>query len=232
MTPRTALVVLATAALGAAAIGAAAIGATPPAGAPPAGAPQVGARGAAAPSGPRAAGALGPLVLPTARSVGPGAGRQVRATRWRWPVAPRPEVLRRFVAPTSSYGPGHRGLDLAAAPGTPVLAVEGGRVTHSGTVAGRGTVTVLHRDGLSSTYEPVLPSVRVGVLVAVGDVLGAVEGAPGGAVTPGAGSHCGVRSCLHLGARRDGGYLDPWPLLTGGGRVRLLPLGATARAVG
>jgi murein DD-endopeptidase MepM/ murein hydrolase activator NlpD len=98
-----------------------------------------------------------------------------------------------------------------------VLAVEAGTVTHVGTVAGRGTVTVLHADGLSSTYEPVAGSVPVGARVAVGDVLGVLEDA---AVT-----HCGGSGCLHLGARRPPAYLDPLPLLTGGGRIRLLPLG-------
>lgn len=96
-------------------------------------------------------------------------------------------------------------------------AVEVGTVTHAGTVAGRGTVTVLHADGLSSTYEPLAASVSVGARVAAGDVLGVLEDGPA--------AHCGDRHCLHLGARRPPAYLDPLPLLTGGGRLRLMPLG-------
>ncbi|MGG5258554.1 murein hydrolase activator EnvC family protein [Phycicoccus avicenniae] len=138
--------------------------------------------------------------------------------RWRWPLSPRPEVLRPFVAPASPWGPGHRGLDLAAPPGDAVLAVEAGRVTHAGSVAGRGTVSVLHADGLTSTYEPVRASVVVGDVVRAGERLGSVDG-----VAAGPASHCG--GCLHLGARRSPLYLDPLPLLTGSGRVRLLPLG-------
>jgi len=90
-------------------------------------------------------------------------------------------------------------------------------VTHSGRVAGRGTVTVTHADGLRSTYEPLDPVVAPGAVVVTGEVLGtlAVRAGPG---------HCGDRSCLHLGARRDASYLDPYPLLTGG-RLALLPLG-------
>jgi murein DD-endopeptidase MepM/ murein hydrolase activator NlpD len=97
-----------------------------------------------------------------------------------------------------------------------VLAVEDGVVTHAGVVAGRGTITVVHAGGLSSTYEPVAPTVGVGFVVAVGDPLGTVDARAG----PG---HCGPRVCLHLGARRGEAYLDPYPLLTAG-RVRLLPL--------
>jgi murein DD-endopeptidase MepM/ murein hydrolase activator NlpD len=135
--------------------------------------------------------------------------------RWQWPVHPRPAVVRRFVAPVSAYGAGHRGLDLAASEGVAVLAVEAGVVVHAGAVAGRGTVSVEHDDGLRSTYEPVTASVRVGDVVAAGDQLGAIEVSPGAA-------HCGPASCLHLGARRGESYFDPLPLLAGG-RIILLP---------
>lgn len=140
----------------------------------------------------------------------------VPVARWRWPMAPAPPVLRRFRAPPGPYAAGHRGLDLAGTPGTPVLAVADGRVSHSGVVAGRGTVTVLHGGGLRSSYEPVDPLVVEGDVVTVGQVLGRMA--------PGVTSHCGVRPCLHLGARRGTAYADPWPLLVGG-RVVLLPMG-------
>ena len=97
-----------------------------------------------------------------------------------------------------------------------MVAVESGVVTHAGDVAGRGTVTVAHAGGLSSTYEPLEPAVSAGSLVTVGDLLGTVRSRDG----PG---HCGARLCLHLGARRGESYLDPHPLLLGG-RLALLPL--------
>jgi murein DD-endopeptidase MepM/ murein hydrolase activator NlpD len=133
--------------------------------------------------------------------------------RWRWPLLPRPLVDRGFVAPGSAWGAGHRGLDLEGWPGQAVLAVEGGVVTHVGSVAGRGTVTLLHHDGLRSTYEPVDAVVRLGQSVSTGDVLGRLA-APG--------SHC-ASVCLHLGARRGADYLDPEPLLVRP-RIILLPL--------
>jgi murein DD-endopeptidase MepM/ murein hydrolase activator NlpD len=127
--------------------------------------------------------------------------------------------VRPFRAPASPYGAGHRGVDLGAPVGSAVLAVETGVVSHAGRVAGRGTVTVAHPGGLSSTYEPVRPRVVAGTAVEVGTVLGVVE-APGEHPS---GGHCLLTSCLHLGARRPGAYVDPM-LLLGGGRVRLLPL--------
>ncbi|QKE86028.1 M23 family metallopeptidase [Arthrobacter sp. NEB 688] len=146
-----------------------------------------------------------------------------RMARWRWPATPRPRVMRPFVRPASTYGPGHRGLDLGLDAGARVLAVEDGRVTHVGVVAGRGTVTLRHHDGLESTYEPVVAQVRTGQEVAVGEVIGRVAPST---------SHCGGAACLHLGARRDRDYLDPLPLLGGDGHVRLLPLGAVGVSSG
>ncbi|GAA4108510.1 hypothetical protein GCM10022415_01170 [Knoellia locipacati] len=65
--------------------------------------------------------------------------------------------------------------------------------------------------------KPVRGSVTVGAAVARGGVLGTVEGR----------THCGG-GCLHLGAVRGAGYVDPRPLL-GGGPVILLPLGPGRR---
>jgi murein DD-endopeptidase MepM/ murein hydrolase activator NlpD len=132
---------------------------------------------------------------------------------WAWPLAPQPRVLRHFEPPTTRYGPGHRGIDLAALPGQPVVAVAAGVVTHSGPVAGRGTVTVLHPSGVSSTYEPVEDRIGEGTSVTAGAQLGAV----------GVGAHCTAVRCLHLGARLGEEYLDPL-LLLARARIVLLPL--------
>ena len=136
--------------------------------------------------------------------------------RWQWPIRPRPAVVRPFRAPSSDYGAGHRGIDLAAAEGTEVVAVEAGVVTHAAVVAGRGTVTLQHADGLRSTYEPVSAVVHVGSRVSTGDPIGSVRARDGP-------SHCGALACLHLGAVRGGSYLDPYPLLARG-RLALLPV--------
>lgn len=135
---------------------------------------------------------------------------------WGWPLTPKPEVVSRFVRPTSPWGPGHRGVDLLGRPHQPVLAVAAGRVTFAGMLAGRGVVVVSH-GALRSTYEPVLTSVSVGNHVDAGQRVG---------VLATSGSHCSPRACLHLGVLRGQEYVDPLALL-GGGPIRLKPLAGT-----
>ncbi|WP_370591261.1 murein hydrolase activator EnvC family protein [Saccharopolyspora montiporae] len=134
----------------------------------------------------------------------------------RWPLDPPPEVLRPFEEPDVPFGPGHRGVDLLAGPGQPVLAAGPGRVVHAGVVAGRGVVSVQHHDDLRTTYEPVHPGIAAGAEVDAGQQI--AEVAPdhaGCSAPPGA-------ACLHWGARQGARYEDPLRLVTSG-RVRLLP---------
>lgn len=139
--------------------------------------------------------------------------------RWQWPLPPPHPVISPFQAPAHPYGPGHRGIDIAVpAEGAAVRAVEAGTVRFSGIVAGRGVVSVQHADGLISTYEPVRGVLEEGRRVESGEVLGTLALASSS-------SHCPGRSCLHLGARRGGTYLDPLPLLGAHGPSVLLPWG-------
>jgi murein DD-endopeptidase MepM/ murein hydrolase activator NlpD len=134
-----------------------------------------------------------------------------------WPLAGTPRVTRGFDPPASVYGPGHRGVDLAARPGDPVLAAAAGTVTFAGSVAGRGVVTVDHGQ-VSTTYEPVRALVRAGQRVSLGQPIGAV----------GHGGHCDGH-CLHWGLRQGAAYLDPLLLLSGGsGALRLVPMARRA----
>ncbi|MGO1050061.1 murein hydrolase activator EnvC family protein [Crossiella sp. CA198] len=137
-----------------------------------------------------------------------------RSTRWVWPLPGRPAVLRRFTPPQHRYGPGHRGIDLSAPPGTPVLAASAGTVTFAGPVAGRGVITLHHPNGLNTTYEPVIPQVHKGQQVPTAAPLGTL--APG---HPG----CPTPACLHWGLRRHHTYLNPLHLLAPP-KPRLLPL--------
>jgi murein DD-endopeptidase MepM/ murein hydrolase activator NlpD len=138
--------------------------------------------------------------------------------RMDWPVRPRPAVVRTFDAPTPNWQRGHRGVDLAAAPGQSVYAAQAGTVVFAGELAGRPLVSVAHSGGLRTSYEPVQPSVRAGQAVRAGTILGKVlAGHPG----------CAAEACLHWGAmwgaasRAD--YVDPLGLLETT-PVRLLPL--------
>lgn len=144
----------------------------------------------------------------------PGDERPVPAGKFGWPLPGVPAVVTPFQAPAHAYGPGHRGVDLAAESGTPVYASGAGTVVFAGRVADRGVVSIDHVGGLRTTYEPVLPGVTAGELVARGQQIGTVQpGHPG----------CPTVTCLHWGARRGArDYLDPLRLL-GLGQLRLLP---------
>ncbi len=123
-------------------------------------------------------------------------------------------VVRAFDAPTTPFGPGHRGVDLAARTGQAAHAAGAGVVSFAGSVAGRGVVVVQHTDGVSTEYEPVTPLVRRGDAVRAGEVIAHLHGRHG---------TCPPGGCLHWGARRDGDYFDPMLLLEPLGPVRLLP---------
>ncbi|GAB3456063.1 M23 family metallopeptidase [Actinophytocola sediminis] len=140
--------------------------------------------------------------------------RVPQRTRFTWPLAPPHPVLRPFQAPTSLYGPGHRGVDLGGEVDEPVLAAADGVVVFAGQLAGRGVVSIDHANGLRTTYEPITPTVAPGHRVPAGAVIGRLR--------PGHAQCRGAPACLHWGVRRGAEYLDPLTLLSTG-RVRLLP---------
>lgn len=119
-----------------------------------------------------------------------------------WPVSD-PVVTSGFRPPTAPWAAGHRGVDFAARPGDPVLAMARGLVTYSGMVAGKPIMVLAIGAGRRLTYEPVIPLVPPGAEVAAGDRIGTVSAS---------GGHC-AGSCLHVGLRTAGGYLDPMSLL-------------------
>jgi hypothetical protein len=116
-------------------------------------------------------------------------------------------VVDPFRPPATRFGPGNRGLEYGTQPGVPVRAAAGGRVTFAGSVAGTLHVTVLHADGIRTSYSFLQRiDVVIGQRVDQGDRLGLTGG------------H------LHLGARRGDEYFDPASLFAGGPvRVHLVP---------
>ncbi|MBY8870946.1 M23 family metallopeptidase [Micromonospora sp. PLK6-60] len=161
-------------------------------------------------------GVRGPAAVPR-----PGGGTSERLV-FRWPLDGPPRPVRRFAPPPQPWLAGHRGVDLAAVPGGTVRAAGPGVVLFAGQVAGRPVVTVGHRAGLRTTYEPVSATLRAGEPVAAGSVLGIVlPGHPG----------CPAPACLHWGLRRGEEYLDPLALV-GAGPVRLLPIASMTAGPG
>lgn len=108
-------------------------------------------------------------------------------------------VLRAYDPPAQRWLPGHRGVDLAAPPGAIVRSSADGVVHFAGSVAGTPTVSVLHADGIRTTYQPVIASVARGDAVRRGQDIGVL----------GAGGDPG----LHWGALRGRDYLNPLDLL-------------------
>lgn len=133
-----------------------------------------------------------------------------------WPLQPQPQVVRDFDPPDSTWGAGHRGVDLLGHPGQAVHAALPGTVTFAGVLAGRGVVVIDH-GATRTTYEPVAADVRVGTTVTAGQRIGTLEMVQ---------SHCLPRACLHWGwiENATDTYLDPLRLVGGPQPVRLLPL--------
>ena len=138
----------------------------------------------------------------------------------RWPLRPVPAVVRGFDPPDVPGAPA-TAASTCSAPRPAVHAALAGTVSFAGHLAGRGVVVVDHGD-TRTTYEPVLPAVRVGQAVAAGAVIGHLH-VGGVALLP--------RACLHWGWLRGETYLDPL-LLVGAGPVRLLPLWRDAPVAG
>jgi murein DD-endopeptidase MepM/ murein hydrolase activator NlpD len=159
----------------------------------------------------------GVFVVPPAHALGSKRTQAAGAAgAWQWPL--RGPVARPFAVTADRFAAGqHRGVDLAARPGRPVLAACSGRVRFAGRVAGHGGVV----------------SVACGRLVATYLELGAITAARGRRVRAGQrlGS-VGAEAHLHLGARdtKTGRYVDPLTLLAGHRGPPLGPAPGPARA--
>jgi murein DD-endopeptidase MepM/ murein hydrolase activator NlpD len=143
-------------------------------------------------------------------------GARAMIASWEWPVVG--PVIRPFDPPSSPYGAGHRGIDIAASVGTVVTAPAAGRVAFAGPVGGHLFLTIDHGGGVESAY-----SWLSSLLVRRGDVV--VGGTP--IATTGWGHPASLVPTLHMGVRIDDVYVDPMALLGPGdvsGFIRLAPL--------
>ena len=103
----------------------------------------------------------------------------------------------------------HRGIDIAAAAGTPVVAAAGGEVRFAGTAGSSGlTVSVRTADGFDTSYLHLSSfAVRAGARVSAGERVGAVGTT---------GTRSAVQPHLHFGVREAGtrhAYVDPLSML-------------------
>src|SRR2546423_8378272 len=127
---------------------------------------------------------------------------------WQWPVEGR--VITPYRNAADPYAGGqHRGIDIAAPVGTPVVAAAAGTVTFAGPAGSSGlTVAVRTDDGFDTSYLHLSAiRVRAGELVAAGADLGAVGTS---------GRRSAAEPHLHLGVREAGSrfaYRDPLDFL-------------------
>ncbi len=154
------------------------------------------------------------------RPVAASVATDTKQNHWIRPVSG--PVVRQFVAPSTPYGPGHRGIDIQTAMGSPVTAAGSGRVVFSGLVAGDMHVTIQHLpSGWLTGYSNLgSRSVRTGQKVRAGDEIGR----SGGQLR----QHS--PSVVHFALRIDGQYRDPELLFWAGARVRvrLAPISTSA----
>lgn len=139
-------------------------------------------------------------------------GSTATAEEWEWPVGGRREVVEPFRAPANEYGPGHRGMDIAAPVTAEVRAPLDGAVAFRGAVVDRPLITLELGDGTVLTLEPLESSLPIGVPVTEGQIVGTVS--TGGHAEPG---------LLHVGVRVDGEYVNPLPFFGRPPRAVLYP---------
>ena len=133
------------------------------------------------------------------------------ASDWEWPLRGPRMLVRPYIAPPTPYAAGHRGIDIGATDDARVFAPDDGIVHFAGVVVDRPVLSIQHRGGLLSSFEPVSTEMTAGDPVLRGEVVGVLQ--PG---------HCS-KPCLHFGVRLHGEYLSPLNYLGGIPHSVLLP---------
>jgi hypothetical protein len=127
---------------------------------------------------------------------------------WIWPVTG--DVITPYRNGTDPYATGqHRGIDIEASVGTPVVAAAGGDVRFAGTAGSSGlTISIRTGDGYDTSYLHLSSlAVRAGAHVSAGERIGAVGTT---------GTRSATAPHLHFGVRDAGtrhGYHDPLAFL-------------------
>jgi murein DD-endopeptidase MepM/ murein hydrolase activator NlpD len=127
-----------------------------------------------------------------------GTATAALAGTWSWPVVG--PVIRAFDPPASPYGAGHRGIDIAAIPGSIVRSPAAGTVAFAGSIGADLYVSIDHGGGLRTTYSWVSA-----LLVDKGESV--IAGQP--VALSGYGHPGSSTPSLHFGVTLNGAYVDP-----------------------
>jgi hypothetical protein len=126
------------------------------------------------------------------------------------------DTLNHYMAPMTEYGEGHRGIDLPAQIGDPVLSPASGQISFSGKVGYRNVVSIRFGNSFTASLEPVCSDLVEGTQVLMGEVIGIVCEPDLKYLW-----HC-EQTCLHFGTRSDAGYFSPLALIGGLGPSKLV----------
>lgn len=120
-----------------------------------------------------------------------------------WPTGHPTPVVRAFKAPKAKWLPGHRGVELQYRESAPVYAAAAGRVYYCGVINHIPVISILHRNGIRSTYLPVRSELKKGETVTRSQIIGKL-------VSPDKDGR------LKFGLKlNDSFYLNPMPYLYG-----------------
>jgi len=135
---------------------------------------------------------------------------------WRIPLK-SPTLVNEFRQPNADWSSGHRGVDYLAQDRDAIYAAHSGVVSFAGRVVNRSVVSIRHKNGYLTSYEPVCSDLKPGTSLETGELIGEV------CSDPDYPSHCGLRLCLHFSLRSPNGYLSPLVTIGGLSPSRLKP---------
>jgi hypothetical protein len=119
------------------------------------------------------------------------------------------DTLNHYLAPMTEYRAGHRGIDLPAIIGDPVLSPATGEISFVGKVGYRNVVSVKFGSSLTASIEPVCSEMLEGTPVTIGEDIGFLCEPDPEYVW-----HC-IETCMHFGTRSEAGYFSPLTLIGG-----------------
>ncbi len=131
------------------------------------------------------------------------------------------QIVREFSIGKHRWDRGHRGIDIASYEGAQIVSPASGTIRWVGVINSIPMMSMVHDDGIITTYQPVKALVSTGDRVERGQIIATLIS-----------GHCDQGACLHFGVKENDRYIDPqmWLLSKRAEKVRLLPASAKVRS--